>query len=728
MKFGLKQKHQSTTKPFVVSPAATLRRALSNHEQPFDRLRANGFVTNKKSSLNKSAGFTLLPVILTMSLIAAIAFLLNRDNGVNAEMVASQSDSDRARYAAEAGLQAVNASIQGNNCTGSYPSIINPKSNSNFGGASYSSYAVVPSGNSTSLVSTGSYNGTSVTLTRSNVLAYQTTPNTYTLQPAAGAGQDTFIRTGAPTSNFGNIVDLEIKPPNGIDYSLLKFDLAAFPAGSLPLSALLYLYPSNISGSGTNSVYLYRLVNSWTEGDGSSGSGATWNTRDGTLSWSTAGGDRHPVSVAVSNATQGVWSSFDVTDLTTSWLLGRYANNGMLLDLPLLSNNMKFSSSDHSNAANRPKITFNYLLPCGTTGPTDTPCTPGNVRDDFTTISYAGNNGSTNWTNSWTETGESDGPTTGKLSVITNATCASGNCMKLRNDTSTVVRLTREANLAAAITASLKFSYRRTMVSGSGGNIQLEISKDGGSTFTLLKTYPLNVTDSAQISENIDISAYIAANTQIRFSTDGSNIQTNIHIDNIEIVSGCAPAGSLSTVTLSPVADTYLAGGSNTNFGTAVALKSGRNNGGPMLYPLLKFDVSSIPAGALLTSAKLRLYQYTSANSGTFDLGVYRVNQAWTETGANWNTANGTTAWTGGGGGTFSLPVISSNTVTIGNYSWHEWEIKPLVQEWVDSVSPNHGMELLAISANAGSNVSFASKEHTTATWRPQLVVNYTAP
>jgi len=120
----------------------------------------------------RATGFTLLPVILAMSLIAAIAFLLNRDNGVNARMIANRSDLDRARYAAEAGLQAVNFVIQGAGCAGSYPISSASLTNINFGGAAYSAYAntnKLPGGNPPppiSLSSTGSYNGASVTFAR----------------------------------------------------------------------------------------------------------------------------------------------------------------------------------------------------------------------------------------------------------------------------------------------------------------------------------------------------------------------------------------------------------------------------------------------------------------------------------------------------------------------------------------------------------------------------------
>lgn len=106
-------------------------------------------------------GFILLPVILAMTLIAAIAFSLNRDNGINAEMVSTQMDIDRARYAAEAGLHAVNAVMPSQNCAG----LSSPVTNSSFGGAEYLATATPTDKHHVTLDSTGSYNGTSVALT-----------------------------------------------------------------------------------------------------------------------------------------------------------------------------------------------------------------------------------------------------------------------------------------------------------------------------------------------------------------------------------------------------------------------------------------------------------------------------------------------------------------------------------------------------------------------------------
>jgi N-acetylneuraminic acid mutarotase/Tfp pilus assembly protein PilX len=318
----------------------------------------------------KIRGFTLLPVMLTMGLIAAVAFTLNRDNGINAAMVSNQLDADRARYAAEAGLQAVNAAVQADSCGGGFPVAGTPVVNSSFGGASYSAYATSSSGNTTGLVSTGVFNGTSVTLTRSNVYVYQTTAKTYTLQPNAAAGMDTYIDSSTE-SNFGATDSLSIRKNQ--QSLLFRFDLAAFPAGSRPVSATLSAYAS---GGLLGGVDFYRMTSPWVEGSGANSplDGATWNTSNGSTAW-TPGGPAHPVKL---NATTKVlagslWVNFDATQVATAWLEGRYPNHGVLIKSTGELGSYKFTSSDDSSAADRPKITFSYLLPCGTTGPEDTP-------------------------------------------------------------------------------------------------------------------------------------------------------------------------------------------------------------------------------------------------------------------------------------------------------------------------------------------------------------------
>lgn len=315
-------------------------------------------------------GFTLLPVMLAMGLIAAVAFTLNRDNGINAAMVSGQRDSDRARFAAEAGLQAVNAQVQAASCAGGFPVAVSPLVNNGFDSAGYSAHATSASGNATNLVSTGTFNGTSVTLTRNNVYVYQGAAKTYTLQPDAAAGLDTYIDSSAE-SNFGASSSLSLR--NAQQSLLFQFDLSAFPAGSRPVSAILSVFAS---GGLLGGIDFYRLNAPWVEGNGASSplNGATWNTRNGSVAWA-AGGDAHPVKLnAINQLVAGAnWVDLDATDVATAWLEGRYPNHGVLIKSTGELGLFQYTSSDSANAAYRPKLTFSYLLPCGTTGPEDAP-------------------------------------------------------------------------------------------------------------------------------------------------------------------------------------------------------------------------------------------------------------------------------------------------------------------------------------------------------------------
>jgi hypothetical protein len=92
-----------------------------------------------------------------------------------------------------------------------------------------------------------------------------------------------------------------------------------------------------------------------------------------------------------------------------------------------------------------------------------------------------------------------------------------------------------------------------------------------------------------------------------------------------------------TTITLTPVADSYVRDGTyaNTNFGTAVTLYTKTDGSGFNRNTFLKFDLSKITG--TVQSAQLRLYgSFTSADTGT--LGVYSVAvSSWTETGITWN-------------------------------------------------------------------------------------------
>ena len=168
--------------------------------------------------------------------------------------------------------------------------------------------------------------------------------------------------------------------------------------------------------------------------------------------------------------------------------------------------------------------------------PLDPDCggSSGTVRDELASISYSGNDGPQNWTNDWQESGESDGPTSGKMQVATNSECVAGNCFEIGGGGGgPATSVSREADLSGATSATLTFSYRRSS-GGNGGSIKVEASSNGGGSWTTLQTYSMNGSDASQIPETFDITAYIASNTQVRFVRSG-NVKRRFRADNIDI-------------------------------------------------------------------------------------------------------------------------------------------------------------------------------------------------
>ncbi len=332
----------------------------------------------------RQSGFTLLAVVLAMSLVAAVAFLLNRDNGVSAGMLAGQDDAERARLAAEAGLQAANYVVQQHGCAGGFPTSVTPVTNNNFAGAAYSAYADRASGSPLALSATGTYNGASVTLARPTVYVYQSPMKSYTIQPGPGATHDTQINNTFPNRNYGTATSLDL---DSNTYALLvQFDFSALPAGSrvipwydgtqLRPGAQLGLYVDTVGLPTADTVNAYVLTRSWRmgtrKGSGQEPDGATWNSYDGQHAWSTPGGDYASAVLASAPATGAVgWMNWDITDAVAAWMSGPYPNDGIRL-YPAGTGIKSMRLVSGSNTASpmlRPEVDLNYLLPCGATAP-----------------------------------------------------------------------------------------------------------------------------------------------------------------------------------------------------------------------------------------------------------------------------------------------------------------------------------------------------------------------
>ena len=96
-------------------------------------------------------------------------------------------------------------------------------------------------------------------------------------------------------------------------------------------------------------------------------------------------------------------------------------------------------------------------------------------RDNFSTVSYANNDGNTNWTTNWTETNDFNlGPTAEYIRIQSQQLYM----YWLWNED-----IRRTANLSGTVSANLSFTYTSSNLSGTR-RLGVFLSNNGGATFT----------------------------------------------------------------------------------------------------------------------------------------------------------------------------------------------------------------------------------------------------
>ena len=208
-----------------------------------------------------------------------------------------------------------------------------------------------------------------------------------------------------------------------------------------------------------------------------------------------------------------------------------------------------------------------------------------------------------------------------------------------------------------------------------------------------------------------------------------------------------ALAPSAQTVTLEASKDNVLIEdptGSLSN-GAGPALFAGRvrsTGGGLIRRSVLAFDLSSIPAGATITSASLQMTVNLVPTVGTpYDFDLYAMSVDWGEgtsftsggIGAASTTNDATwlhsffpgTFWTTPGG---DFAATSSAQIAItdsGNYVWNTAQMAADVQGWLDAPATNFGWILVGDETAITTAKRFASREDPDPLVRPQLTVTY---
>ncbi|MEP4093343.1 lamin tail domain-containing protein [Reichenbachiella sp.] len=125
--------------------------------------------------------------------------------------------------------------------------------------------------------------------------------------------------------------------------------------------------------------------------------------------------------------------------------------------------------------------------------------------------------------------------------------------IRLRDNTSESVMTTDDLNLLSYSSIEVSFSYMANSMDNSSEDFWLQVSTDGGSSFSTVEEW--NYTDefvnNQRYHETIEVSNIaFTSNTQLRFRCDASSNHDQVYIDDIEIkVCGSSGARTLSTAT-----------------------------------------------------------------------------------------------------------------------------------------------------------------------------------
>jgi large repetitive protein len=264
-----------------------------------------------------------------------------------------------------------------------------------------------------------------------------------------------------------------------------------------------------------------------------------------------------------------------------------------------------------------------------------------------------------------------------------------------------------ETNIDSGPSGTVSSTSAVFAFSSSEAGSTFECSLDG-STFASC-TSPKNYTGLSDGSHTF----------QVRATDGASNVDATPATRTWTVNTASVP----QTTNLMSVADAGLSElAPNTNNGTATSLKVDGDDpdpGGGDLYAALRWNLSSIPAGATVSSATVTL-NVTNPSPQTY--GAYELKRAWNEGQLTWNQAATGTPWATAGAKSATDRGAQIASVTPTTVAPYTFTIPASVaQGWLSAPSSNNGI-LLAHTTNFDGFV-FDTKEGASA---PKLTLTYT--
>lgn len=230
------------------------------------------------------------------------------------------------------------------------------------------------------------------------------------------------------------------------------------------------------------------------------------------------------------------------------------------------------------------------------------------------------------------------------------------------------------ANVTAGLTTAINATPKKEPVTATDNGTDVEVKSDvSGQVFNYSLSTKNGGTSNDQTLTAADVS---------RGASPGSDVQS-VAAETDSEVQHLLGDGNEGTGHI----DTKISKGSpTTNFGTATTVTVGLSAGIDAHRSLFQFDLSPLPANAVIKSAALEINATAeeSAASGR-TMNIHRVTKIWTEAGATWNSINASLSpdIEGTMDTTTGVPGVKVST-----------DLTSVVQGWVDNAAdPNTGVQ-----------------------------------
>jgi len=143
--------------------------------------------------------------------------------------------------------------------------------------------------------------------------------------------------------------------------------------------------------------------------------------------------------------------------------------------------------------------------------------------------------------------------------------------------------------------------------------------------------------------------------------------------------------------------------------------------GAEMQRAIVKFDLSSIASGTVITNATLWLYSFNpvQVKGSTGFYGAYRLTGDWNELTSTWNAP-----WSSPGGDFEGVPDATAPKRSSAEAPcWYSFDVTARVQGWINAGSGNYGWLIKCTDEYLHNQDEFYALDTANAQYRPKLVV-----